>query len=266
MIKTTLIFSDAHIEANENLDRFRVLGDFIIKNKPDNIVQMGDFLTFDSISHFDLRKPLKQEGRRIKEELTTARAAYTIIQDAIQYVCYRDRCHKKKVYNPRRVWIEGNHEERAETFVQYHPQLEGLFDYKQAFNPMNDGWEIVPYREYADVEGILMTHAPMNGMNKPVGGRHSLKNNIRNHNASLCYGHSHAFGVESDGFFGSDSRNVAVNCGCFFDIKESIPAYAQGSALVSNWWAGIVLLKHWGDDGDFDVESISLERLMRGDW
>ena len=55
---TTLVIPDAHDGPEYNKDRFEALGNFIVENKPDNIVQIGDFMNLDSINFFDNNKPL----------------------------------------------------------------------------------------------------------------------------------------------------------------------------------------------------------------
>ena len=62
---TTLVIPDAHVEPDQDLIRFSKLGNFITEHRPDNIVFLGDFVSLDSLSAWDLGKSgQKEETRR----------------------------------------------------------------------------------------------------------------------------------------------------------------------------------------------------------
>src|ERR1017187_4025055 len=66
--KTTLVVPDAHVKPGEDLTRFSKLGNLITDKKPDHIVLMGDFVTLESLSAWDLGKAGKMEGKRYSED------------------------------------------------------------------------------------------------------------------------------------------------------------------------------------------------------
>jgi hypothetical protein len=54
-------------------------------------------------------------------------------------------------------------------------------------------------------------------------------------------------------------RITALNVGCFF---THIPGYAEGSRALRDWWAGVCILHHLDGEGAYDLETISMERIL----
>lgn len=262
-MKTSLVIGDSHTIADDpDLVRFDVLGRLIGDRKPDNIIQMGDFFTFDSISSHNFGKALTMEGQRFAKEIDAGRSAFSRLMLHIGTLNAKRRKNKEAYYRPGMLWLLGNHEFRQQVYVEQHPEMEGVVDFRAAFWPEAHGWDVVRYRDYCEVEGVLFTHIPMNGMNRPHSAKHLTKNIIREHDKPVVYAHTHRLGYESDSFRSgnADRRGTALNCGCYF---ENIPEYAAGGLATGSWWSGVCLLHHLDDEGNYDLETISLSRLRR---
>lgn len=54
-MKRILLFADAHVAPNLNLDRFTALGNMIVAEKPDAVGCLGDLATCDSVSFWDVK-------------------------------------------------------------------------------------------------------------------------------------------------------------------------------------------------------------------
>lgn len=258
---TTLVIGDPHVEPNTDLRRFVALSNFIYENRPTNIVQIGDFFTFDSISSHNASKRLTLEGQRFKQELDAGIEAYNLLANGIRRVYRSDVRAKRKRTIRRMLWVEGNHEERVRRYLELNPQMEGMLDYRHHIPLEKDGWEVVPYRNYGFIYGIGFTHVPMNGNNNPIGSKHAVKNCIKDHHHHVVYGHNHKLIHESDGILttGGYIRNTATSVGCFF---ENSPEYAMGSQGERDWWRGVVLLHHLDMEGGFDIETVAMSRLL----
>src|SRR5690625_1430807 len=259
----TLVIPDSHSIADDpDQERFDILGEFIAEHQPDNVVQMGDFLTYDSISAHNASKRLSMEGQRLRKELDAAEEAYTRIMVPFRELNGTLRKRKKALYNPNMFFLLGNHEDRAQRYVEENPEMKGMVYFNNYFNPEKDGWVIVPYREHCEVNGVLFTHIPMAGNNQPMSSVHLARKVLADYSCSIVYGHTHYFACESEGIKTVDGykRITALNVGCYFDHK---PEYARTSKGIRRWWSGLTMLTHLNDEGDFDIQTYSLESLRK---
>jgi len=259
--KTTLVIGDAHVESHDNLDRFEALGELIVDTLPDTIVQIGDFLSLDSLSAWDLNKRAKMEGRRLSEELKNGREAVERMMRPLARLRANQREMKKKIYNPRKIAILGNHEDRLYRYLDTHPELIDVVDPFRSIGFERYGWERVDYRDYIYVEGVAFTHTPMNGMNRPISGNNIMSMAAKGHTTSVIFGHTHKFQIGTDTRHGNGARQtMAINCGCYF---EGVPEYARGSSASKDWWRGILILEHDEfENGIFGIKAIRMEQLM----
>ena len=255
----TLVIGDCHVEADDDLRRFKALGLFIKDVQPENIIQIGDFISIDSLSAWDKNKRLKMEGRRFQVELDHARDAVDLIMGPMVRENFRRAKINKKKYKPRMIALDGNHEDRFYRYLDSNPELVGVVDMDESLGWSAYGWERVPYRQYANIDGVDFTHAPMNGMNQPLGGVYIAHRAALAHVRPVVFGHTHRFLMGSYTAHGEHARQVqTVNVGCFF---EGIPDYAKGSIASLDWWRGLIILDHYGD-AKFDVSSYRMEQLL----
>jgi len=261
--ETTLVIGDAHSIADDpDQERFDILGDFIVTHRPDNIVQIGDFMTYDSISAHNASKRLSMEGQRLKKELQSGQQAYDLMMSHIDLHNEGLRKNKKALYKPNMFYLLGNHEDRAARYVEENPEMKGLVYFNNYFNPEDDGWVIVPYREHCEINGVLFTHIPMNGANQPLSSVHLGRKVLEGYACSIVYGHTHYFACETEGVKTTDGykKITSLNVGCYFDHK---PEYARTSKGIRRWWSGLVKITHLNNEGDFDFQTYSLETLRK---
>lgn len=257
MIEKTLAIGDCHTyPEDKHLIRFDNLSKHIIETQPDNLLIIGDWMDLDSLSAYDRDKRAKMEGRRFRKELNTAREALDRLESHIQAFNKRRKRQKKKLYTPRRIFCVGNHEDRWFRYLDSHPEMHNVVNIWEEIGFIEYGWEIVPFREYKYINGIGFTHAPQNAINRSYT---DIKRAVKEHDKSVIYGHSHAFGLETFTRHGEDSKQViALNIGCYF---KGIPEYAQGSLLSRDWWRGVVEINHLDKDGQFYINMIPYEVL-----
>ena len=262
-METTLVIPDTHsIADDQDQERFSILGEFIIKERPDNIVHIGDFMSYDSISAHNASKRLSMEGQRCKKEIEAARESYERMMVPLYNLNNSLRKNKKALYSPNMYLTSGNHRDRCLRYVEEHPEMEGMVDFVYHIPWENDGWVIVPYREHCEVNGVLFTHIPMAGNNQPMSSVHLARKVLADYSCSIVYGHTHYFACESEGIKTVDGykRITALNVGCYFDHK---PEYARTSKGIRRWWSGLTMLTHLNDEGDFDIQTYSLESLRK---
>lgn len=260
---TTLVVGDPHSIANDpDQGRFKLLGNLITDLLPDNIVQIGDFLTYDSISSHNNSKRLTMEGMRLRDEMISAQTSYNLLMRGVHNVNDARRSNRKALYKPNLFWLDGNHEDRAQRYCEENPELAGVVDYHNYFSPRDDGWVEVGYREHCEINGCLFTHIPMAGNNQPRSSIHLAKLVLRDYSCSVVYGHTHCLAYESEGIKTAHGhkRTTSLNVGCYFSHS---PEYARTSKGFRNWWAGVCILHHLNDVGDYDLETLSLDRLRQ---
>ena len=256
----TMVVGDPHIEQNSSLHRFKILGSMIADYQPDNIIIMGDYLSLDSLSGWDKNKRLNLERKRFRKELDAGREAMELIMQPIISFNDRQKRKKKGQYKPNLVILAGNHEDRLDRYYQEDPTMKDIVDMYEEIGAHEYGWKVVGYRDYYRVGGVMFTHVPMNGVNKPISGNRVVDVALQTHQNSIVFGHTHQLRFGTDVRHGYPDHQViyGLNCGWF---GEEIPDYAKGSLGSKGWWSGIVLLNHLDCDGKFDFMTKSFKEM-----
>ena len=242
--QTTLVIPDPHVGPNQYLSRFISLNKLILNKKPDNIISMGDFLTLESLSNWDLGKAGLMENRRYVSDIESGKQTLTYLLKDVDY-------------KPNLIFLVGNHENRIDRYLESYPHLKDHINLEKDLNLRGFGFDtIIPYKEFYEIEGTMFTHAPMNAANQAIGGKYGMFRVSEMMGKSIVYAHTHRKESINYNRHGSDINQV-LNCGCFF---EHVDNYAKGS--LHHYWRGCMILTHW-DYGRFDVEEFSIERLKR---
>jgi hypothetical protein len=253
MTKDYLIVPDPHAHPSHNNDRADWLGKFILDHKPDVVVNMGDTWDLPSLSSFD------------KGKASFSSASYE--KDIDAGLDFQDRMwhpiKKAKKKQPRKVFLEGNHEHRINKVLEYEPHLAGDrygISYKnlQLENYYHD---IVMYEGgtpgIITTDGISFAHFFVSGlMGRPIGGEHHAASLLSKNYSSCVAAHSHTadFAIRS----GSNGKRIqGLVAGVFQD-------YVSGWAGNVNqlWWQGLVYLRNV-EDGVYDPQFISMEALRK---
>ena len=266
--KTTLVIGDAHDDPNFQQNRFDALGNFIVANQPDNIVQIGDWANLDSISFHYRNAPLLKEGRRLADDINSANIAYTRMMTPLSDYNNKRGKFKKSKYSPNLYWLTGNHEDRTSRYVKEIPELAGFLPEGTIVDldtiDIPNEWKVVHYKDYCSIEGCMFTHAPINpATGRPFGGRYVTRRALENTNDTIVFGHSHVRQIESikrlDGTKTGGKRTDSICVGAYFDYA---PEYVRHVQSTLNWWYGLIILTHTGP-GEVDVESINITRIKR---
>lgn len=251
-----LVVGDAHVTNNQDLSRFDILGQFIIDKKPSHVVLMGDFLTLNCLSSWDLSKRAKIEGRRYSLECTAGNSALDkSFSPMLAYNKIRKE-RKKKLYTPEIFFIEGNHEDRLNRYLDTDPTFHGMVSIQKDLKLDERGIAWIPYREYHYINGIGFTHVPFNKY-KEISGLDITRKAQGVTVSSVVFGHTHEWHVSNRHCEGMDHLQQTLNCGCFFTDHED---YVHGR--MTNYWKGLMLL-HSYKHGRFDLETFAMGRLER---
>lgn len=243
---TTLVIGDAHVAPKQDLRRFTWARHLIEDVGPCRIVIIGDFVTMDSLSAWDKDKRKMMEGRRYHADINAGREALELMLDGVDN-------------NIEIVYTEGNHENRTDRYLDYHPELEGQINIEHDLlrDVRAEGFtvEYVRYKEDWTHRGVSFTHVPIQENGKPVTGKYAVQKSLGIYHNSVVFGHTHKLDTAGEHRHNAPHLNQALNVGCFF---EHVDEYAKGS--VTSYWRGLVLLDHYSDNR-FDFATYSLGRL-----
>lgn len=242
--KRILVIGDAHVAPHQNLRRFKALGNYVKAVEPDVIVDIGDFLSLDSLSEWDKDKRKKMEGRRYQADIDAANRAYDLFQNVPKNTKQR---HK----------IMGNHEQRSDRYVDYNPVMTGKMDLAKDLQLKERGYIVTPYKDHVDISGISFTHIPINSMGKPIGEPNVTRKALQLYNNSVVFGHTHSLSHSAEHRTNAPHLNQALSVGCFF---EHVDEYAVGSK--TDYWRGLVLLTV-SHNNRFDINTISMSQLIK---
>lgn len=255
--ETTLILPDAHTTPERNFERFKALSRYIITTQPDNIANLGDFGTYDSISAWNKNRKLTLEGQRFEAEIEAANKALDLIESEISKFNVVKSKGKKAQYRPFKLFIKGNHEDRIDRYLDENPQMQGLINHDKLLKLNERKWLAIDYKDDYYIHGTAFTHAPIHNGGQAISGKYVCAKALDLYSKSVIFGHTHRLQIDSRRSKG-DNLRIAMTSGCFFDID---PQYAKGSP--KEYWKGIHRIVHT-NDGQFEiVDQISLDRLLK---
>lgn len=219
------------------------------ERRPTVVVDLGDAITMDSCSRHDRNETLKGRLKpSIKADLDNHLASLQAFE--------RGRAPDWK---PRRIKTRGNHEQRLWAFENEHPENEGSHTHTYAEQLLQFGWQERGFGEFAYVNSVAFTHAPINGMGRPMGGKTSTHRAGGMLTSSLVHGHTHQLHVFSDAKMGPQERITVVQAGCALPWGEYEHYAATGPG---GWWWGVLMMTVWGGQ-IVDLEAISMLTLRQ---
>ncbi len=250
-----LVIGDAHIDEEQSLDRFDALGQYIVDNKPDEVVIIGDFLSFNCLSEWDKNKRKQMENKRYISETTAGNTALDAMMGPTDEWNKSRKAQKKALYLPNKTYIKGNHEDRLDRYLDHDPVFEGAVSLEKDLDLEARGWKVVGYKEVHNIQGVSFTHIPIASNGKAIGNPNVAQKALRLFGNSVVFGHTHTLDHAAEHRHGSPHLNQSLSVGCFF---EHVDEYAQGS--MTNYWRGIVSLDIYSENR-FDINTLSMRQL-----
>lgn len=256
-MSTHLIIPDSHAQPDVSNERFRWLSRFIMDRRPDVIVNIGDLLDMESLCSYD-KGHKSFEGRRFSRDIAAGNEALDLLESEIKEYNDRQATFKKRQYKPTKVWLDGNHENRANRAEELQAELEGMLDIHGRLKLKKRGWDIHKFLEPVIIDGVVYQHYFSSGpMGMPIGGHYSARRVLQEIHRSGTFGHNHYFNYHVD-TAGDGTRLHGLSVGCYFEHAVTYsPTKDQ-----QKWWRGVVL-KHNVNNGDYDLETVSLKTLKR---
>lgn len=210
--------------------------------QPPVIIALGDWYDMLSLGKWD-RFKREAEGRRYVDDVKAGDEAMEAFLKPIR---------RRRGYDPRLVFLMGNHEQRIDTLTQENPWL---YD-KLSFDDLNlADWEVYDFLQVAKIDGVHYSHYFINtGSGRPIGG--SIQNRLSKIQASFTQGHEQVFAYDNKNLNIGKTHHGLV-CGAFYRHNEKYLT-PQGAGHFRG-----CVYKHHVKDGDYDVERWSLNRILR---
>lgn len=245
-----LIIPDTQVTPSSNTDHLEWAAKYAVKHKPDVIVHIGDHWDMLSLSSYDKGKK-SFEGRRYMADIQAGNDAMTRFMEPIRAEQQRQRTNKHKLWQPKMVFMLGNHENRITRAVEDAPELEGLMSFDD-FNLKKHKWDVVPFLEVRVIDGIAYSHYFTSGvMGRPVSSARAL---VTKKMMSCVMGHVQdrdiAYARRADG-----KSMTGLFAGIYYQEDQGYL-----NAQTNQSWRGIWMLNEV-NDGAFDEMPVSLEYL-----
>lgn len=250
-----LFIPDVQIAPGVPTHHLRAIGNLIVDRRPDVIIQIGDFADMPSLSLYDVGKK-QMEGRRYRDDIESARRGMEELLKPLRDLNSAQRKSKKKIYSPRMVLTLGNHEHRITRATDLDAKLDGAISIND-LGYEDFGWEVYPFLEPVTVDGVTYVHYVQQD-NSPgaVSRAHLIA--ARRH-GSYSVGHRQTF----DYYISPNINNVT---GARTQVLMAGACYLHDEGYQgpqgNRHWRGLVY-KHGVVNGQYDIESISIERLLR---
>lgn len=249
------IVGDAHVDEVQSLDRFNWLGKHIAATRPDYVVIIGDFLSMNCLSEWDRNKRAVMEGKRYHSEIRAGNLALNNMLNPIWHLNVTLKKSKKALYEPKLIYIMGNHEDRLDRYLEKDPTFLGTIDIKKDLLLKERGFEVVEYKDVWTLNGVSYTHIPISGGGKAIGNPTVCQKALKLFSGSVVFGHTHTLDHAAEHRHGADHLSQALCVGCYF---EHVDDYAVGSK--TDYWRGIVDLNNYSE-GRFDFSTISMSQM-----
>jgi hypothetical protein len=251
-----LFISDTQVTPGVDTDHLEALGNYIVEQRPEVVIHIGDHWDMEALSSFDRPGSKSLEGRRYLLDIEAGNDAMDRLLGPVRALQAQQRAGKRKVYRPRLVFCMGNHEYRINRATESDARLDGVMSTDHF---ALDGWEVHPFLEIVNIDGINYSHYfinPVGLSGRPMGG--SMDNKLNKLGCSFAMGHQQTF-QHGTKFMADGSEIQGLVSGAFYSHDEDYLG-PQGNR---QYWRGVVMCNNV-DNGTYDIQRVSLASLIKG--
>lgn len=232
-VRHALVIPDLQVPYHD-VRALKLVEQVMVDHHWDEIIQLGDFMDHDSISHHNVGQLRKIEGKTLFADYAVGNA----ILDRWQGLA-----PKAKI-----TIIEGNHDYRTEKLVDAQPQLRGLVETPHGLNLKKRGIRWVPFWSAGEVYSIGNAHF----IHGKYTNEHHAKKHVTRYGVNIFYGHLHDVQCFPLVLLGEDKTIVGQSLGCLCRYDQS---WLQGAP--TNWQQAFGSF-HFFDDGFFTPDVIRI--------
>lgn len=248
-----LVIPDVQVRPGQDFGFLHSIGEYILDQRPDSIICLGDFFDMHSLSSYDKGKK-SGEGARVVEDIAAGKAAMSTLLGPLLELQNKQKHQKIKVYRPRMVFTLGNHEQRIERYINDNPELNHFLSY-QTLELEKFGWQVHDFLLPVDVDGIIYCHFLSNPMTgRPYTG--TALSQLKTVGRSYVVGHKQVLDIGIRPII-DNSMQIGIICGACYPHNEDYKGY-QGN----NHFRGVVVM-HDVRNGFAEPMPVSLNYLKR---
>lgn len=225
---------DVHLDSKTNPSKsYLVAKKFILSMQPTHIILAGDFCSMESLSHWAEKKGQKRkmEGRRYSEDVFYAK-------DEIEDL--RDRSPDSEI-----IYMEGNHENWLQQYVDRHPELEGALDFAKDLELERMGISWV-------AENDVYTLGKLNYIHGWFHNEFYAKRTLLKMGDNVICGHKHSPQKHADVLRARKQCYACWGIGCLCDLN---PFYMRNKPNA--WHHGLAYVEY-RHGGEFQVHDLQI--------
>lgn len=247
-----IVLPDTQCKPTVDSSYLKAVSNYIVEKQPDIIVHLGDHWDMPSLSSYDVGKK-SFEGRRYLDDIKAGNDAMDLLLSSLNEHNERQRKNSKKLYNPRKVFLFGNHCNRINRAIENDPKIEGVIGYQDL---KLSGWETYDFLKVVTISGIAFSHFFVTGVaGRPASTASAQLNKVHQ---SCIAGHQQGLQIAT-GYRADGVRLTSVIAGSSYTHDEDY----MGPQGNKNHWRGILDLRDVKPTGEFDLLPISTEYLSR---
>jgi hypothetical protein len=255
-----LIIGDPHAHPDYDNDRFTALGEYIVKERPEHIICLGDMADMPSLSSYD-RGTRGFEGRRYKNDVEAVIDAQEKFFAPIKKYNDNRKKNKTKQYKPKLYMTLGNHEDRISRATNSSPELDGAISIND-LQYKKFGWKCTPFKRSVTIKNITFSHYFTTGVSgRPISSVHVGHALVSKLHCSAVQGHSHLYNHAEQSR--PDGQKIfGLSGGCY-----SHPNYSENwcKDTEHQWWRGVIMLEGLDGEGYYDaIRAITQRKIMGG--
>ncbi len=252
-MKRHLIIPDTQVKPGVDTRHIDWAARAIVEYQPDVIVHLGDHWDMPSLSSYDKPGGKRLEGARIKADIEAGNEAFERLNAPMAAEIKRRQDGHRKRWEPRRVYLKGNHDDRIDRVSANDAKYDELISSDDLLTP--EGWERHEFNEIVVIDGIAYAHFFANiHSGKAIGG--SIDNRLNKIGTSFVQGHQQGFLYGVRQYPGDVTRHGLVAGSFYLHDEEYRGAQCNGE------WRGIVVLNEV-KDGSYDIMPLSMSYLER---
>jgi hypothetical protein len=235
---------DTQVKPGVPLDHLDWIAKAIIEYRPDVVIHSGDHWDFPSLNGHAKPGSAPMEGKRYLSDVEAGNEALERIDAPIR--------KQRKSWTPRKIFLLGNHEDRADRAANDDPKF---FGHVGSVDCDTLGWERHAFLERVWVEGICFSHYFQGSHSwRPIGGE--VSNRLSKIGCSFVQGHEQGFRYGNRIMASGKTVHGLVAGSCYLHVEDYRGAQGQ------THWRGVVVL-NGVEDGDYCVMPLTLNYLCQ---
>lgn len=241
------VIADMQVKPNIDLGYCSRIGRYLSEEKPDVIVNIGDFADMPSCSFHEEPGSKAFAAQNYKSDILSVHMGMKALMTPIKNEMERTG------WNPRLVFCLGNHEERINRTLSAIPKLDGTIGLPD-LEYERWGWEVHAFLKPVEIAGVIFSHYfPSGQMGRPISSARAMVNKLH---MSAVGGHQQgrdlAFGKRADG-----RQITCLYAGSAYEHDEDYL-----NPQTNNHWRGFYMLNDC-IEGEFEEKAVSMKYLRR---